>query len=202
MRRLSDIIILMVILAVAGCGSDEPVTAEEPLADIHDLRVELECLGAGSAYVNCYVPDVDEESTAVDGEEGTTYDVTIRVRGVVEQKTYSDYVNGDGMWIEGGVPDGGTFNIFRLHVSSPDKTYHLNSGTSGYDECYLLDIQKTIIVDDGAVLTLIADSGGDNYGTINMDGDEEPIVVTGIAPYPDPFNGQFVQLDVIDIRIH
>jgi hypothetical protein len=131
-----------------------------------------------------------------------TYDVTIRLRGVVEQKTYTDYTSSDGMWIEGGTPDGGSFNIFRLHVSSPDKTYYLNSGASGYDECFLIDIQRTIVMDNGAVLTLLADSGGDNLGTRNMDGDEEPIVVTGVAPYPSAFNGQFVQIDVIAIGVH
>jgi hypothetical protein len=202
MRGYVWILVPALILVVFGCGSDETITGEEPIADINNLRVELECLGTGTADVNCSTTDVDEESTTIDGEAGTTYDVTIRLRGVVEQKTYTDYTSSDGMWIEGGTPDGGSFNIFRLHVSSPDKTYYMNSGASGYDECFLLDVQRTIVMDDGAVLTLLADSGGDNLGTRNMDGDEEPIVVTGVAPYPYAFNGQFVQIDVIAIGVH
>jgi hypothetical protein len=202
MRGYIWILVPALILVVFGCGSDETITGEDPIADIDGLRVELECLGTGTADVNCYTAYVDEESTTIDGDAGMTYDVTIRLRGVVEQKTYTDYTSSDGMWIEGGTPDGGSFNIFRLHVSSPDKTYYLNSGASGYDECFLIDIQRTIVMDNGAVLTLLADSGGDNLGTRNMDGDEEPIVVTGVAPYPSAFNGQFVQIDVIAIGVH
>jgi hypothetical protein len=202
MIRIRWMFLVMLILSAAGCGSDDPVSGEDLIASLEDLRVELECLGPGSAEVNCYVPDVDEESTTIDGDEGTTYEVTIRIRGVVEQKTYTGYDSSDGMWIEGGTPDGGSWNIFRLHVSSPDKTYYMNSGSSGFDECWPLDMTRTIVMDDGAVLTLLADSGGDNLGTRNMDGYGDPIVIDGVSPYPYAFDGQFVQLDIVDIKIH
>jgi hypothetical protein len=193
---------MIFILVGPGCDSEETVAGEDLIAEIDNLRVELPCLGAGSASVNCSTPDADEESTTLDGESGNTYDVTIRVRGVVEQKTYSDYSNPDGMWIEGGSPDGGTFNVFRLQISSPEKTIYLNSGTSGIDQCFPLDIQKTIVMDHGAVLALLADAGGDGLGTRNMDGSGEPIVVGGVSPYPYAFDGQFVQIDITDIKIH
>ena len=189
------------ILAAAGCGSDETITGEDPVAEIDGLRVELPCLGPGNAGVNCDMPDADDESTTIVGEPGKEYVVTIRVRGVVEQKTYSDYYESDGMWIAGGTPDGGSWNIFRLEVSSPAQTYYLNSGASGYDECFALDVQKTILMTHGATLTLFAGSGGDNLGTINMDDMGEPIVISGVSPYPSAFDGQFVQLDIVDVDI-
>jgi len=190
------------ILSIAGCGSDERLSDQAPVADLDDLRVELPCLGTGSADVNCATIDVDDESTTIAGDDGVTYDVTLRIRGVVEQKTYSDYTASDGLWIEGGTPDGGSFNIFRLQVSSPEKTYYLNSGSSGIDECVLLDIQKTVIMDDGATLTLMADAGGDGLVTRNLDGYGDPIVVNGVSPYPYAFDGQFVQVDIVDVRVH
>ena len=201
MHRLSRSALAVFVLAAAGCGSDETITGEGPAAEIDGLRVELPCLGPGNASVNCDIPNTDEESTTIAGEPGTDYVVTIRVRGVVEQKTYSDYSESDGMWIAGGTPDGGSWNIFRLEVSSPEQTYYLNSGASGYDECYALDIQKTVSMTHGATLTLFADSGGDILGTINMDGMGEPIIISGVAPYPYPFDGQFVQLDIVDVEI-
>lgn len=190
------------VLIMSGCDSDDTITGEDPAADIDGLRVELPCLGTGSASVNCATPDADDESTTIDGDGGVTYDITLRLRGIVEQKTYTDYTNAAGMWIEGGSPDGGSFNVFRLHVSSPEKTYYLNSGSSGIDECFLLDIQKTIVMDNGAVLTLLADAGGDALGTRNQDGDGVPIVVSGVPPYPYAYNGQFVQIDVVDVKVH
>lgn len=205
MRRLLGLfcvlICLGVVLAISGCDSDENIAGEDPIADMDGLRVELPCIGTGSAEVNCATPDADEESAMIDGEAGTTYDVTIRLRGLVEQKTYTDYTNGDGMWIEGGLPDGATFNIFRLNVSSPEMTYYLNAGSSYIDECFELSIEKTIVMDHGATLTLLADAGGDALSTKNRDGTGNPIVVTGVPPYPYPFDGQFVQLDIVDIEI-
>ena len=202
MRRLFGLLYMMFTLAVAGCGSDDTVSGDDPIADIDGLRVELPCLGPGTASVNCTTPDADEESTTIAGDDGTTYDVTLRLRGLAEQKTYTDYTNADGMWIEGGSPDGGSFNVFRLHVSSPEKTYYLNSGASGFDECYILDIQKTIVMDNGAVLTLLADAGGDALGTRNRDGNGDPIVVNAVPPYPYAFDGQFVQIDIVDVKVH
>lgn len=201
MRRLFCSMLVMLMVSVSGCGSDDTVTSDDQVADIDGLRVELPCLGTGNASVNCDIPNANDESTTIAGEPGTDYVVTIRVRGVVEQKTYSDYSESDGMWIVGGVPDGGSWNIFRLEVSSPEQTYYLNSGASGYDECYALDIQKTILMTHGATLTLFAGSGGDNLGTINMDGMREPIIISGVPPYPYAFDGQFVQLDIVDVEI-
>jgi len=201
MRVLFGFIFAAFVLTTAGCGSDETITGEDPIAVIDGLRVELQCIEPGSSSVSCYMPDADDETTTISGDAGTTYIVTIRLRGVVEQKTYTDYSDSDGMWIVGGVPDGGTWNIFRLEVSSPAQTYYMNSGASGYDECYELNIQKTIVMEHGATLTLFAGSGGDNLGTLNMDGNDEPIIVSGVSPYPYAFNGQFVQLDIVDVEV-
>ncbi len=193
--------ILFAAFAVSGCGEDESVADQGAAAELYGLRVELPCLGPGSASVNCDMADADEDASAIEGKDGETYSVTIRVRGVVEQKTYSDYTGSDGMWIEGGTPDGGSWNIFRLQVSSPPRTYYLNSGSSGIDECWLLDVQKTIVMDNGATLSLLADSGGDLLGTINEDQDGEPIIVSGVPLYPYAFDGQFVQIDIVSIKV-
>jgi hypothetical protein len=134
------------------------------------------------------------------GEEGTDYLVTVRLRGVVEQKTYSDYAESDGMWITGGTPDGGTWNIFSLEVSDPPQVYYLNSGSSGIDHCWELDITKTVTISNGATLTLFADSGGDALGTVNIGYDDVPIVISGVAPYPYAFDGQFVEMDVVRVE--
>ena len=202
MRRFFGLFCLVIVMVAAGCDSDETITGEIPIADIDGLRVELPCIGTGTADVNCATPDADEGSTTIDGEDGTTYNVTIRLRGLVEQKTYTDYTNPDGMWVEGGAPDGGSFNIFRLHVSSPEIIYYLNVGSSYIDECFVLDIEKTIVMDHGATLTLLADAGGDALSTKNRDDNGDPIVVNGVPPYPYPFDGQFVQMDIVDVTIN
>jgi hypothetical protein len=201
MKVIRGILVCLAAIVSAGCDSEDKITVDDPVAEVKGLRVELPCLGSGTAPVNCDVPDVDEKSSVISGDEGAIYIVTIRLRGVVEQKTYSDYSESDGMWIVGGTPDGGSWNIFRLQVSDPPQTYHMNSGASGFDQCWELDMQRTIRMAHGATLTLLADSGGDNLGTINIDGYDEPIVISGVPPYPYAFDGQFVQLDIVDVEI-
>jgi hypothetical protein len=184
------------IILILSCNSDGPI------ADIDNLRVELPCLSEGSAPVNCTTEESVSSSTTVNGDEGVSYDVTVRIRGVVEQKTYVNYTNKDGMWIEGGTPDDSSFNIFMLEISSPAQTFYLNLGKSGVDQCSPVDVQKTIVIDNGATVELSADAGGDGLSTKNMDENDDPIVVPGIPPAPDPFEGQFLQLDVINIEVH
>jgi hypothetical protein len=201
MRMITVFVCLVLAVSISGCDSEDQIAADEPAAKIDDLRVELTCLGSGTASVNCDMPDASEDSSTIDGEAGMTYIVTIRIRGVVEQKTYTDYTESDGMWIVGGTPDGGTWNIFMLTVSDPPQTYYMNSGSSGFDECWELNTQKTVLMEDGATMTLLADSGGDLLGTINLDGNDEPIVISGVPPYPYAFDGQFVQIDIVDVEI-
>jgi len=200
--RYVSVFCALFVLINFGCDSEKTSTGVELVADIDDLRVELACLGTGSSSVNCETADNDESRTIVSGKKGVTYDVTIRIRGLVEQKTYSGYSNEDGMWIEEGTPDGSTFNIFKLEISSPAQTYFLNSGSSYIDQCFLLDIQKTLVMDDRARVTLFADAGGDGLSTKNRDQNGNPIVVPNVPPAPNPFDGQFLQMDIISINVH
>ncbi|MBU8922870.1 MAG: hypothetical protein KOO63_13725 [Bacteroidales bacterium] len=184
------------ILLMVGCSSDENITGSDPIASLDDIRVELPCTGDGNAQANCTTPESDEVSATLVGDEGVTYEVTIRLRGLVEQRTYTGWIMKDEMWIAGGTPAESSFNIFRIQISSPFQIYYLNAGSSGIDHCFLMDIQKTILMDHSATITLYAGSGGDGLSTKNMDDQGNPIIVSGVPPYPDPFDGQFVQIDV------
>ena len=81
------VLCLGILMAAPGCDSDETITGDDSIAEIDGLRVELPCLGPGNASVNCDMTDADDESTTINGDAGTDYIVTIRLRGVVEQKT-------------------------------------------------------------------------------------------------------------------
>jgi hypothetical protein len=127
------------------------------------------------------------------GASGRTYDVTLHLRGVIEQKTYSSGC-ADGMWLIGGTPDSGTFNVYRLSVSSPAQTFYLNAGQSSINHLWTLDITRTIRMDAGATITLFADSI-EGSEIKNIDESGIPISITGVSP-TQPFNGQFIQMDV------
>ena len=195
---------IALLLLCGGCDSDDPVSNDNnnaPVAELAGGRVGLPCTGAGSAAVNCATADNAISSATLLGEDQTSYDVTLRIRGVVEQKTYTDVVSSDGMWAEGGTPDASSFNVFKVEISSPPQTYHLNAGASFIDHCFSVDFTKTVVVDHGATVALSADAGGDGLGTRNIDGNDQPIVVPGIPPAPAAFDGQFLQLDVLGIKV-
>ena len=73
----------------------------------------------------------------------------LRLRGVVEQKTYPAGCT-SGAWSSGGVINGDPYNVYRITVSSPAQTYYVNAGTSNITHTWALDYQQTFRVDAGA----------------------------------------------------
>ena len=165
---------------------------------LEDLRLEVPCTGNYSDTV-CLSENYLFDQATLDGDLGVPYDVTVRFRGVVEQKTY---VGGeqDGLFLAGGTPGGdGYWAIYRLYVSDPPGSYYLNAGTHGIYRTWLLDVTKTIRMNGGATVTL--DGQGFDGGQIkNMDDMGSPIVPEGVPPAPDAFNGQFIQMDVLSVE--
>lgn len=164
--------------------------------DLAKLRWEIPCGGDLSATV-CSSQNFFSDSAKFLGTPGTTYDVTLRFRGVVEQKTYVGGTQ-DGLFYTGGAPDGGPYNIYRLTVSNPSSVYYLNAGTSGIERVWLLDVTKTIPIAADATVVLDAEAI-DNAEISNQDGSGQPIIPAGVPPAPDAFDGQFIQMDVVSV---
>jgi len=120
------------------------------------------------------------------------FQVTLRVRGVGEQKTY-DGGTRQGYWQVGATPDTTGYNVYHLRVGSQD--YYLNAGASMIRYCWPVDYTQTVLVHAGdEVVFEVVSSDGSLIK--NRDEAGQPIAVGGIPPAPDSFNGQFVQLDV------
>jgi hypothetical protein len=163
-------------------------------ASLSGLRWEIPCRSAGDR--DCSSPDPAPVTAEMGGEPGAVYDVTLRFRGVVEQKTYQGGSNDGAYWQVGGEPANDPYNIYKLEVSNPARVYYLNRGASGGDPTWLIDYAKTIRIATGARVVLSA-SVIDGAERTNHDLSGRPILVPGVAPYPAAFNGQFIQMDVI-----
>ncbi len=135
-----------------------------------------------------------EKSAELGGADGTTYEVRLRFRGVVEQMSYEGGTK-NGFWYEGGTRADGAYNVYRLDVSAPEQHFFLNAGESGIRHCFEVDYTRTVTMEAGATVRLSADAQDGNLIS-NRDGDGAPIVVDDVPPAPDPYNGQFVQMDV------
>jgi hypothetical protein len=128
------------------------------------------------------------------GVKGKRYQVTLRFRGVVEPMMYKDgKMDGDYFYI-GGEPNNGTYNIYKISVSSPPAHYFLNRQDKVGHRIFKIDYTKTIEIDGEATVTFFGD--GQNGRLIS---NFEKLVVPEVPPAPKPFNGQFVQVNVVDV---
>lgn len=178
--------------------TDSSSTGDGHQASIPMLRIELPCV-EGSCPFNpddvCRMDPTVSTQEVFDGEPGTIYEVTVRVRGVVEMSSYV-----------GGTPDAGGnvyvggnvdsyWSPFSLVVSEPAQTYWLNALGEGDLFTHGMDYTYTLPVAAGATVQLRGGSGDDSCGLLNLDQRDTPIVIPDIHPAPRPFNGQFVQVD-------
>ena len=175
-------------------GSDAGTPGE-----LDTLRWELRCgsVPAGSPWL-CETANRDDDDTIMRGAPGVTYSVTLRVRGVVEEKTIIGgtsagrfHIGGDAReddWTEAG-----------LTISDPGSSYWLNGGRSGDDTCIGLDYSAIVSIRSGAVVRIWG-ATRNPYSNRNFDTSNEPIVIDGVPPAPAAFDGQFVQVDAIAIE--
>lgn len=185
-----------------GCGQVKPgppdggvggtdMVAPPLLPGLEGQRAQARCLN-DTAVDACNAELSPAWKETAGGEPGQVFQVTLRVRGVVEQKTY----NGGtrlGYWQVDGTPDTTGYNVYHLRVGSQD--YYLNAGQSMIRYCWSVDYTQTILVHarDEVVFEV---TSSDSAIIKNRDEMGQPIVVAGIPPAPDSFNGQFVQLNV------
>lgn len=165
------------------------------------LRWELPCVAAVADPALCTVASTNVSRAAeLAGVSGTTYAVKIRLRGVVEPKTYNGGTR-NGFFQVGGTPASDTANIYRLTTSSPSATYFVNAGTTRAANalyCATMDYEATIDVAAGATVTLTAEPL-DALQIKNRDEAGAAFVIPSIPPAPAAFNGQFVQMDVVSV---
>lgn len=184
------------------------------VGSLDGLRWELPCTsGISPDGFSCPSPARFSTTTTVVGTAGASYDVTLRFRGLVEQRTYAGGVSGGAtgdvnpeLFLEGGTWEtSDPYNVYTLEIQPLDpgagvRTFRLNGGTSNIHHCFPLDYRATVRVETGATLVLSADSIEGNI-IANLGADAQPIVVADVPPAPDAFDGQFVQVDVVSVTV-
>ncbi|MBA4188337.1 MAG: hypothetical protein C0467_10060 [Planctomycetaceae bacterium] len=194
-----------------GRGAEpEKKPADQPKkigASIDGYRWEFPCkepmpenpkqgAGCASALVKGDPKKTDNFTTEreFEGEKGKRYEVTLRFRGVVEPMMYKDGKKDGEHFYIGGEPNNGTYNIYKLAISSPPSHYFLNRQDKVGHDIFTIDYTKTIEIDGGAKITFHGD--GQNGQLIS---NFNKLVVKDLPPAPKPYNGQFVQVDVVSV---
>lgn len=161
------------------------------------LRWELPCTSTNPGPGSCTAQFTNySESGVVGGTPGQTYILNLRFRGVVEQNSYAGGEQ-DGYWYTDGHPNNSSYNVYKLEISDPEQYYYINAGTAGIAHTWALDYNKSLEAKAGATITLSVDTA-DSALITNYDENATPIIIPGIAPAPNSYNGQFLQLDLIN----
>ena len=197
-------------IAVAVSACTTPSSENSSLAaSLAGLRIEVPCANPKFNHdTECHWDQSLLQTTdpkwklkreivrTFDGKAGTTYEVTLHVRGVVEPKNFSaGEVQHEHFQID-GVAAEDHYNFYSLHVSNPNANYTFNRNQEKVGHyTFPIDYVVTIPIRGGATVTMGAYDLND-VAIANHQG----FVVPGVAPAPVPFDGQFFQLDVESIK--
>lgn len=129
------------------------------------------------------------------GEAGKRYKVTLRFRGVVEPMKYKGGTKVGEYFYIGGEKDDPSYNIYQFSVSSPKSHYFLNRQDATGHKIFTIDYTQTIEIDGGATITFHGD--GQNGRLIT---NFSKLVVPDVPPAPLPYNGQFIQVNVVEVK--
>jgi hypothetical protein len=196
-----------------GTGGEAPVDLSTFAAELHELFLDRPCEEGvtlpqpnGAVCLHRNPLHVEEELT-FGGEPGTTYSVTLRVRGIWEPTNIEGGTvpNPDIPYMVGGnVPtptgndsDAINYQQFYIEVGSPAQTYWLNEHNYVAHDIHKEDYEITIPIEGGSTVTVIANDGNERE-IANFP--EE--IFADMPPYDQmPTAGQFLRLDVIDVEI-
>jgi hypothetical protein len=185
--------------ALDGLRVDAPCTGTPVIADGEVCNnVELTSSGGFESA----------EEVTIGGTPGTTYDVTLRVRGVVEPTNIGGGVRADTSTFEyqgmtwrnvpltvGGTVQAADYAQWQIDVESPEQTYFLNDYQKTGHYIFELDYEVTIAMDANTTVTLGATDSNEreivNYEEYAPDG------IPGSMNY-----GQFVQINVVSVAVH
>lgn len=184
----------------------KPAKVKGPGAELDGYRFQFPCkekmpenpkkgAGCSSALVKGDPNTTDNFKTTRNfgGTKGKTYNVTLRFRGVVEPMMYKDGKKDGEYFYIGGIPNNKTYNIYKIDISSPESHYFLNRQDRVGHKIFTIDYTRTIKIAGGAVLTLSGD--GQNGKLIS---NFKKLTIPVISP--KPYNGQFIQVDVVKVE--
>ena len=196
---------LSCVLLMVACAS---APAVDPASSLAGLRIDVPCADKFNGDTECHwdralLQTADpawkmkhELSRTFSGKPGVVYDVTLRVRGVVEPKNFTGGEVEYEHFQRGGTPVKNDYNFYNITVSDPAATYTVNRNAEKVGHyTFPIDYRVTVRIRGGA--TVIVGAYDSNDVAIANHAHQ---VVEGVRPAPAPFDGQFFQVDVESVH--
>ena len=167
--------------------------------ELHGMRLEVPCKGQSRGR-RCLVSRRERTVTStLLGNLAEVYEVELRVRGVIEQQRYvGGTLQGDTYL--GGEPRSKQASLYRLEISEPEATIFLNLGDPRTERVVPVDFTVKVLMNGAAKVNLTVDTR-DWRHLANRGSGGKAVIVEDVPPAPEPFNGQFLQLDVVSIKV-
>jgi hypothetical protein len=191
--------------ATSGAGGSGGGGTLSVADSIHQFRLEAPCIDAdhfgSDKEDNCDVAAMVDRQTfqeTIGGDSDVIYDVRLRVRGLTEPNTYQGGTLEPPRFYSGGETTQPGYTAYSLTVADPSEVYFFNYNDSVGHFVVELDYEVVIPMRGGTMVTFDVNgqnSVPDGHGVSNRDA----VVIEGVPPAPEPFNGQFVQFDVIEV---
>ena len=206
-RTLVALVALVAAQMLSGCAG-VATTPDAGRAGLSGLRLDVPCADHFNQGTECHwnrdllQPEGSpwklkrEIVRTFDAKPNVVFEVTFRVRGVVEPKNFA---GGDVQFEHfqsGGEPVKNDYNFYNIEVSDPHAVYTVNRSAEKVGHyTFPIDYRVTIPIRGGATVTMGAYDSND-VAIAN----HERHVLAGVPPDPEPFDGQFFQLDVESIH--
>jgi hypothetical protein len=196
---------LAVASLLTACAS---LPANDAASSLAGLRIDVPCADKFNGGTECHwdralLQSADpawkmkhELSRTFAGKPGVVYQVTLRVRGVVEPKNFAGGEVQFEHFQSGGTAVKNDYNFYDIRVSDPAATYTVNRHADKVGHyTFPIDYRVTIPIRGGATVTVGAYDSND-VAIAN----HAQHVVDGVPPAPAAFDGQFFQVDVESVR--
>jgi hypothetical protein len=197
----------MIAAAIYGCAGASR-THDGARASLAGLRLEVPCGDHFNQGTECHWNRelLQPEGTpwklkreivrTFAGDPKTVFDVTLHVRGVVEPKNFTGGEVRVEHFQSGGTPVKNDYNFYNIEVSDPHAVYTVNRNAEKVGH-YTFPIDYHVIIPIRGGATVIMGAYDSNDVAI---ANHQRHVVAGVAPDPQPFDGQFFQVDVESVK--
>jgi hypothetical protein len=195
--------------AAPGAAAPAGSAGDDVTSGLMGLRLELPCKGPKIAdnqechWDPAYMQTADKSFTLkkeitknLGGKPDVVYEVTLRIRGVVEPKNFTGGTVEKDHFQIGGDPVVDHYNLYQLKVAEPAQTYTFNRHQDKVGH-FVFPIDYTVVVPirGGASVTM------GEYDTNDIAiANYKNMIVDGIAPAPAAYDGQFFQIDVVSAK--
>ncbi len=149
----------------AGHGTHQPAAAVGKLDKTLFKVVITKYDGDGRSGCGVVASQVNQlNEDTLKGDATKTYDVTFRVRGLVEPRMYnggmtdpaSPFINVGGTPNNGGAENQGQYGIFKVEVADPKMAYYINAFHTGHTDhqVYPMDYKLKVKAKGGSKISV------------------------------------------------